>query len=112
MARQENGKNITVVPSNISSILTPRVLAYWIGGDGTFEKSGGVTILCTDSFTVNEVELLRSISLDKFNIDSTLVSRGAGLEQYRIRIAKESMPTLQKLLSPHIPSTMLYRIGL
>jgi hypothetical protein len=58
-------KNIKVVPSNISSILTPRVLAYWIGGDGTFEKSGGVTILCTDSFTVNEVELLRSISLDK-----------------------------------------------
>jgi hypothetical protein len=67
-----NGKNVKVIPDNIYSLLTPRALAYWISGDGSFEKSGSVTILCTDSFTAGEVDLLRTILLNKFHIDSTL----------------------------------------
>lgn len=47
---------VKVIPANISDLLTPRALAYWIMDDGQYVKRGGVT-LCTDSFTLDEVKL-------------------------------------------------------
>jgi hypothetical protein len=31
--KQVNGKNIKIIPSNISEILSPIAIAYWIAGD-------------------------------------------------------------------------------
>jgi hypothetical protein len=42
---------------------------------------------CSDSFTPDEVELLRSVLLKKFGIESTRISNGMGKNQDRIRIA-------------------------
>jgi len=78
--------------------------------DATFNKQQGVVILCTDSFTAAEVDLLRSILLSKFHIHSTRVAHCKAKEQYTI--AKESMATLQSLVGPHMPPTMRYRLGL
>jgi hypothetical protein len=33
-----NNKNIKIIPSNISKLLTPRAIAYFITGDGYFFK--------------------------------------------------------------------------
>jgi hypothetical protein len=53
----------------------------------TYKKDRGVVVLCTDSFTADEVDLLRSILLEKYGIDSSRKSAGnKGKEQYRIRI--------------------------
>jgi len=71
-----------------------------------------VVFICTDSFTPAEVDTLRSILLTKFNINSTRFLNGTGKEQYRIRIPKAFMPTLQSLVAPHMPPTMRYRVGL
>jgi hypothetical protein len=68
--------------------------------------------ISTDSFTSQEVALLRSIPLEKYDTHSTQVLNGSGKEQYRIRIAKRSMSDLKSLIDPHIPSMMAYRAGL
>jgi hypothetical protein len=51
-----DGKKI--VPLNIGSLLTPLGLAYWISDDGSWEKNKKYVQLCTDSFTLAEVNLL------------------------------------------------------
>jgi hypothetical protein len=61
---------------------------------------------CTDNFTIEEIELLRSILLSKFNIQSTRVANSSGQIQYRIRIRKSSMTNLKGLVGPHMPSSM------
>ena len=61
-----NLQNIQVLPSNIADLLTPRAIAYWIGG--SFNKARGVIRISTDCFTPAEVDLLRSILLEKYNL--------------------------------------------
>lgn len=50
-----------VVPLNIAELFTPLSLAYWLSDDGSFIKSHGSIILCTDGFTHAEVVLLASV---------------------------------------------------
>lgn len=56
-----------------------------------------------------EVQLLQTIILEKFGINTTI---GTHAGQYRIRVAKKSIPTLQALVGPHLPPMMAYRAGL
>jgi hypothetical protein len=106
------GKNLKVLPKDMTDLLTPIALAFWCASDATFCKRYGVVVICTDSFTSDEVDILRSILLAKFDINSTRILNGSGREQHRIRIPKASIPTLQSLVAPHMPPTMRYRIGL
>ena len=46
-----------VIQSNIGDYLTPISLAFWIGDDGSWNSVGPYVTLCTDSFTLEEVEL-------------------------------------------------------
>jgi hypothetical protein len=46
-----------IVPLNIGELLTPIGLAYWIADEGCFCKSSQRVILCTESFTLKEVNL-------------------------------------------------------
>ena len=110
--RNIGGKNIKVLPNNMANLLTPIALAFWCASDATYSKRDGVIFICSDSFTPDEVDILRSILLTKFNINSTRFLNGTGKEQYRIRILKASIPTLQSLVAPHMPPTMRYRVGL
>jgi hypothetical protein len=76
-------------------------LGHWLTDQWrcSFNKDQGVLILCTDSFTPVEVDLLRSILLENFNIESTRVSAGnKGKDQYRIRIPKRAVSKLQSLV--------------
>jgi len=41
--------------------------AYWICDDGQFVKNGGIT-LCTDNYTLTEVELLIKALTSKYNL--------------------------------------------
>ena len=46
--------------------LDPICLAYWICDDGQLVKNGGIT-LCTDNYTLNEIELLIESLYNKYN---------------------------------------------
>lgn len=47
-----------IVPSNIQDLLTPAGLAHLIMGDGFLHPSGGVVMICSESFSKEEQELL------------------------------------------------------
>jgi hypothetical protein len=49
-------KWIKVIPSDIIEFITPECLAHWIMCDGYWDN--GAIILCTESFTLAEVQFL------------------------------------------------------
>jgi hypothetical protein len=55
--KQENGKNVKVLPSNIDVLLTPIALAYWVSSDGSYSKRDGCIHLHTESFSPVEVDI-------------------------------------------------------
>ena len=88
-------------------------LAYWIMDDGYFDSYGRskTVILCTESFTKEECQILQSL-LEKLNIKSTLKVRDKINNRYRIRISKTSMDILTLLVKDHIHTDFLYKLGL
>jgi len=107
------GANIKIVPNNILNLLTPISIAYWISGDGTFDKSRNRVIICTDNFTIENIKSLQDVLLNKFNIDSYLKSAGnVDKDQRRIVIPKRELIKFQDLIKPHLHESMYYRIGL
>jgi hypothetical protein len=108
---KDNGKTKKIVPTFID--LTPRAIAYWLAGDGHYNKSQGCLIICTDSFTVVEVDLLRQILLTKYSIESTRVLSGSpSKDQYRIRISRLEVAKVRDLIYNHLHSSMKSRVGL
>jgi hypothetical protein len=98
-----------VVNSNIRNYLTPLALAIWISDDECWVKSG--VRLASNSFTLKEVELLKEILLGNFGLICTIQKIGIP-NQYSIYVTSLSIPKLQKIVSPYIHSSMLYKIGL
>jgi hypothetical protein len=90
-------------------------LGYWICADGQAVKKNGITTgvtLCTDSFTFEEVLNLKSVLENKgFGLKCTIHTKRKANTYYRIYITKISMPLLISLVSQHIHSSMLYKIG-
>jgi len=79
-----------VIPLN-KDLLTPRGLAHLIVGDGFFYQ--GIIMLCTESFSKQEQELLINALQKNVGIQATLNKRisSTGIQSYRIRISKRSM---------------------
>ena len=98
-----------VVPSITEDLLTPLSLAYWIADDGSWNKPGKYTILCTDSFALAEVVHLIEVLNKKFNLKCYKCRQGLN---YRIVIPSYSIPVLQNLLASHMPPMMRHKIGL
>lgn len=98
-----------LVPSNIGEYLTPIGLAYWICDDGYFDKKGQRILLSTDSYSLEEVNILLGVLSNKFNLSCYANKHGEG---YTIAIAKKSLPILQTYLEPIMPSMMRSKLGL
>jgi hypothetical protein len=98
-----------IVPLNIGDLLTPLGLAFWLCEDGTFEKSSQRVILCTESFAIDEVEVLIRVLNSKWDLNCYKSKRGAS---YRIAIPRKSLPIVQNLCEPHMPVMMMHKIGL
>lgn len=110
---KDNGKTNKIISSTIFEDLTPQAIGYWLAGDGHYNKSQGCIIICTDSFTVKEVDLLREVLLNKYSIESTRVLSGNRTkDQYRIRISKREVEKVRKLVLNYMHLSMNKRIGL
>jgi hypothetical protein len=112
MVLQAEGKKGKIEPSNIAELLTPVALAYWVSGDGCLDKSRGMKRSDTHSFTVKEVDILRSALLKNLNVESARNTHNAAKEQYIIRIPKREVTKLQDIVTTHMPASMKYRAGL
>ena len=111
--KNEN-KNIKIIPKDSINSLTSISLAYWIMDDGSFNKGKGYLILCTDSYSREEVLHLIDILKNKFNLSAALVSIKKKNKNfyYRVRVNKSSMPHLIELVKPYIIPSMVYKLGL
>jgi len=93
------------IPTNIAELLTPLSIAYWICDDGGW--GGNSTRLHTNSYTLEEVNMLTQALNDKFNLKCSIIKNGTG---YYIRISSKSMPVLQNLMDPILPSMMRHKV--
>jgi len=112
----KDGKEVfvKVIPSfNIMyELLTPGALAFWIMDDGHNYKRGGIT-LCTDSFTLIEVQTLIKVLEQKFKLSCTLHKKKNKIGTsyyYRIYIRSCSLPLLHSLVSEYMLTEMMYKI--
>lgn len=96
------------VPSNVASLLTPRALAYWYMDDGALKwrgKSNAVRI-CTDSFSTDEIYLLKNVLETSFSLKVSLQKKDS-IE--RLSILEESYPKLKDLIVPYLLPCMYYK---
>jgi hypothetical protein len=100
-----------MVPLNIESHLNPITLAYWIYDDGQLVKNGGIT-LCTDNYTLSEVELLIKALVNKYNIKCTIHYKKSSTDRiyYRIYISKSSLDNIKPLIIPYIYESFCYKL--
>lgn len=109
-------KFIKIVPLNIGELLTPIGLAHWIMGDGYWDKHAKTVNICTDSFTLSEVELLISVLNSKFNLKATVKRRIKANKElcWRIRFSSKTDNILKliNLVKPHFIPSMLYRLNI
>jgi hypothetical protein len=98
------------IPSNIRELLTERGLAFWLMGDGMYRKDREGVVICTDSFTLEDNELLKAVLIEKFGLAVSVQKRRENV--YRLYIQKKSVSKLIELVKPYFIKSMLYRLGL
>ena len=105
--QQANNSWKKTVPSNIATFLTPQAIAYWYMDDGALKwrgKSNAVR-LCTDSFSSDEINVLKR-TLEDFGLKVS-IQKKEGLE--RLNILEESYPILKELIAPFLIPCMYYK---
>jgi len=98
-------ENKKIIPVNIYHLLSPIALAHLIMGDGQRQNYG--LVLCTDSYTLQDVVRLVNVLIIRYNLICTLREVNPG--QYRIYILqKASPPPSLPPLSPAKLSLFIY----
>ena len=98
----------TVNP-DILNQLDPRSLAIWICDDGSRETKQGYIILCTNSYSLEEHNLMKQFFNEKFGLDPTIGFRDG--KYYYLRFKQEDSRKLIEIIKPFMPKSMLYKIG-
>jgi len=112
--KRGRGKNTKRVPRDLK--LTPIVLAYWIAGDGCFNKVSKTLTLCTNNFTEEELEWLSKNLYKTFNINSKIVLRkktsNSFLFEPMLFISRLEMNKVYELIQKLLFKSFWYKLGL
>jgi hypothetical protein len=102
-------KHQKILPSKdiLMERLTARAVAYWLMDDGSF--TGSSIKFFTNNFTQKEVNLLREVLLEKYNIKTTL--QFVRKKEPIIYVRTESLQTLRLLVSDFILPSFKYKLG-
>ena len=106
-----NSEGKKIVPSNIGDLLSPRGLAYRLIDDGYCDRY--TIYLCTDSFTIEEVELLIKVLYSNFGLVATLQKRDTiARKTRRVRFSgkAENLNLFRSLVLPYFISSMTYKL--
>ncbi len=101
--------NIKTITKKILNLLNPRSLAIWVCDDGSYSKSQGYIILCTNSFSQKEHVVMQSYFKETWNLNPTIGFRDK--KYYYLRFKQNDSKRLINLIRPHIPNSMKYKIG-
>lgn len=103
----KNGRKI--ITRKALDLLNPRSLAFWVCDDGSFDNRQGYIILCTNSFSKKEHEIMKKYFNEVWNLDPTIGFRDN--KYYYLRFKQEDSKKLIKIIRPHIPKSMKYKVG-
>jgi hypothetical protein len=103
--------NNKIIPLNIEYHLDPVVLAYWISDDGQLIKNGEIT-LCTDNYSLDEINLLIKTLINKYNIKCTIHYKKSKTNRiyYIIYIYISSLDYIKLIIIPYIHKSFLYKL--
>jgi len=82
--------------------LNPLGLAIWFMDDGSYDPYG--YILCTDSFSKDDLSLIQKFFKEKYNIETSIRKNN------EIYIKASSRETFKSLIKPYIHESMLYKL--
>lgn len=100
-----------ILPFNIQGLLTPRGLAYWAMDDDTADRSG--FILNTNSFTLQEVQLLAKALKNKFDLNCSIHTRNHQvIRPHLLYIRADSWEKFKSLVEPHVIPHFTYKLTL
>ena len=103
----KNGKK--VVTREALDLLTSKSLAIWICDDGSYDNKQGYVILCTNSFSKKEHEIMKKYFNEVWGLDPTIGFRDK--KYYYLRFKQDDSKILVRIIEPHIPEGMEYKIG-
>jgi hypothetical protein len=89
-------------------MLDPIALSHWIMGDVSVHSHG--LILCTDSYSVQDVVRLMNVLIIKYRLDCTLRSIFPKPAQFIIYIRRRSINLLHTIITPNMNASMLYKL--
>ena len=103
----KEGKKVVI--QDILNQLNPQSLAIWICDDGSYNNKQGYIILCTNSFSFEEHELIKKFFEKRFDLSPTIGFRDG--RYYYLRFKQEDSKKLIEIIKPFIPESMIYKIG-
>lgn len=101
-----NGKK--VISKEWLNKIDELALAVWFMDDGSLNKRYGTMVFCTMSFSYDEHLLIQKWFFDKWGIETKIEKRRNNT--YVIRINASKAHLLRKIISPHVPSCMKYKV--
>lgn len=102
-----DASGLKIIPENIEHLLTARSLAYWIMDDGYNSVHG--FYLCTDSFTLIEIEKLKAVLENKFALECGIHKHTNG---HRLYIFASSKNKLLELIKPYLIPHFYYKFNI
>lgn len=84
-----NSEGKKVLPENLAELLTAKGLAYWLMDDGY--KSGKGLYICTESFSLNEINFLINILKSKFGLECSYHKVTNGFRIYIFSTSKDKL---------------------
>jgi hypothetical protein len=78
-----------------------------MGDGGKYNKNN--LILCINSFTFEEVQLLIKVLKDNFDLNCSI--HITKKDQYRIYILKDLMDKFRVLITPYFHESMMYKLS-
>jgi hypothetical protein len=102
-----NSEGIKILPINLEELLTVKGLAYWLMDDSY--KSGKGLYICTESFNLNDNQLILNIFKNKFDLNCSIHKTTNG---NRLYIKSNSKEKLISLVKPYIINHFYYKLDL
>lgn len=108
-------KYIKDVPENIDEILTPRAVAYWYMDDGWIKWVGksNAMRLCTESFSIEGIEILRDAMKKNFNLSLNKHRKPLSNNKigYRLYINEKNSAPFREIIRPYLVDCMKYKVS-
>ena len=108
---KKGGKWVKTLNQDLYPLLSPLSLAHWFMDDGSLKKVRNTQayLLCTDSFSLSELQELANVFNHKFFISVSFHKQRDS--QYRIYIPVKHKSQFKDLVQIYIFKSMLYKLG-